>query len=217
MNETQTANQKQYDDGSITLWQLLRIMKRHFFLILIMTVLIAGGGFAIAKYALEPQYTSTAQILVNQKDATANGQAFNNQQAAVQMISTYKELITNHQILSSAQKQLAQPEDTDQPAYQLSYKKLKKMVSVRTIQNAQVFELRVKAPNAQEAATIANTITDTFQNKIKKIMGFNNTKVTSRAIVPTKPSFPNVLLFTLGGALLGLFLGTVVAVFEEVD
>ena len=217
MNETQTANQKQYDDGSITLWQLLRIMKRHFFLILIMTVLIAGGGFAIAKYALEPQYTSTAQILVNQKDATANGQAFNNQQAAVQMISTYKELITNHQILSSTQKQLAQPEDTDQPAYQLSYKKLKKMVSVRTIQNAQVFELRVKAPNAQEAATIANTVTDTFQNKIKKIMGFNNTKVTSRAIVPTKPSFPNVLLFTLGGALLGLFLGTVVAVFEEVD
>ena len=217
MNETQTANQKQYDDGSITLWQLLRIMKRHFFLILIMTVLIAGGGFAIAKYALEPQYTSTAQILVNQKDATANGQAFNNQQAAVQMISTYKELITNHQILSSAQKQLAQPEDTDQPAYQLSYKKLKKMVSVRSIQNAQVFELRVKAPNAQEAATIANTVTDTFQNKIKKIMGFNNTKVTSRAIVPTKPSFPNVLLFTLGGALLGLFLGTVVAVFEEVD
>ena len=217
MNETQTANQKQYDDGSITLWQLLRIMKRHFFLILIMTVLIAGGGFAIAKYALEPQYTSTAQILVNQKDATANGQAFNNQQAAVQMISTYKELITNHQILSSAQKQLAQPEDTDQPAYQLSYKKLKKMVSVRTLQNAQVFELRVKAPNAQEAATIANTVTDTFQNKIKKIMGFNNTKVTSRAIVPTKPSFPNVLLFTLGGALLGLFLGTVVAVFEEVD
>ena len=217
MNETQTANQKQYDDGSITLWQLLRIMKRHFFLILIMTVLIAGGGFAIAKYALEPQYTSTAQILVNQKDATANGQAFNNQQAAVQMISTYKELITNHQILSSAQKQLAQPEDTDQPAYQLSYKKLKKMVSVRTIQNAQVFELRVKAPNAQEAATIANTVTDTIKNKIKKIMGFNNTKVTSRAIVPTKPSFPNVLLFTLGGALLGLFLGTVVAVFEEVD
>ena len=217
MNETQTANQKQYDDGSITLWQLLRIMKRHFFLILIMTVLIAGGGFAIAKYALEPQYTSTAQILVNQKDATANGQAFNNQQAAVQMISTYKELITNHQILSSTKKQLAQPEDTDQPAYQLSYKKLKKMVSVRTIQNAQVFELRVKAPNAQEAATIANTVTDTFQNKIKKIMGFNNTKVTSRAIVPTKPSFPNVLLFTLGGALLGLFLGTVVAVFEEVD
>ena len=197
MNETQTANQKQYDDGSITLWQLLRIMKRHFFLILIMTVLIAGGGFAIAKYALEPQYTSTAQILVNQKDATANGQAFNNQQAAVQMISTYKELITNHQILSSAQKQLAQPEDTDQPAYQLSYKKLKKMVSVRTIQNAQVFELRVKAPNAQEAATIANTVTDTFQNKIKKIMGFNNTKVTSRAIVPTKPSFPNVLLLSL--------------------
>lgn len=217
MNETQTANQKQYDDGSITLWQLLRIMKRHFFLILIMTVLIAGGGFAIAKYALEPQYTSTAQILVNQKDATANGQAFNNQQAAVQMISTYKELITNHQILSSAQKQLAQPEDTDQTAYQLSYKKLKKMVSVRTIQNAQVFELRVKAPNAQEAATIANTVTDTFQKRIKNIMGFNNTKVTSRAIVPTKPSFPNVLLFTLGGALLGFFLGTVVAVFEEVD
>lgn len=217
MSETRRVNKPNYDNDSISLWQIFEIVKKHFVLVLITTILVAGCSFAVSKYALVPQYTSSTQILVNQKNATANGQAFNNQQADIQMINTYKELITNHQILSDAQKRLANPASSDQTAYKLSYKKLKKMVKVRTIQNAQVFELKVKATDPHEAATIANTVTDVFQKRIKYIMGFNNTKVTSRAVVSSKPSFPNVQLFTLGGALVGFFLGTVIAVFKEVN
>lgn len=214
MKETRTANNIYYSEG-MSLWRLLDTIKNHYLLIIIMTVVVAAGSFSVSKFALIPQYSSSAQILVNQKNATENGQAFTNQQADIQMINTYKGLITNHQILSAAKDQLANPTDADQPAYRLSYKRLKKMVSVQTSQNSQLFEIKAKARNAQEAAVVANTVTDVFQQRVKNIMGFKNTKVTSRAIVQTKPSFPDVKLFTLGGALLGLFLGVVIAVIKE--
>lgn len=214
MNETRKDN-NYYSDG-ISLWELLHVMWRHAILIVVMAVVLAAGGFGLAKYVLTPQYTSSVQILVNQKHATADGQAYNNQQADIQMINTYKEIITNHQILSEVRHQLANPTKGGQPAYQLSYRKLKKMVNVQTSQNAQVFQVKVKSANARESATIANTVTSVFQKRIKKLMGFSNIKVASRAVAADKPSFPSVVLFTLGGAIIGFFLGTVIAVIKEV-
>lgn len=215
VNETHTTQNNIYYSEGISLWRLLDVIKNNLLLIIIMTVVISAVSFGVAKYALIPQYTSSTQILVNQKNATDNGQAFTNQQADIQMINTYKGLITNHQNLNAARKQLANPIDSDITAYRISYKKLQKMVSVQTTQNSQLFEIRAKSQNAQEAATVANTVTDVFQKRVKNIMGFKNTKVTSRAIVQTKPSFPNIKLFTLGGALLGFFLGIVIAVIKE--
>lgn len=217
MNETRTVQKRNdYSDG-ITLWRLLKAMGNHVFLIIAMAVLMAVASFGVAEFAISPQYTASAQILVNQKHATADGQAFNNQQADIQMINTYKGIITNHQILHATQKQLAKPNKAGAPAYKLSYKQLKKMVSVQTSQNSQLFELKAKAPSAKEASTVANTVTTVFQKRIKKIMGFNNVKVTSYAVTPTKPTFPSVKLFTVGGAVVGLFLGTVIAVIKEVN
>lgn len=215
VNETRTTQNNIYYSEGISLWRLLDVIKNNLLLIIIMTVVISAVSFGVAKYALIPQYTSSSQILVNQKNATDNGQAFTNQQADIQMINTYKGLITNHQNLNAARKRLANPIDSDSTAYRISYKKLQKMVSVQTTQNSQLFEIRAKSQNAQEAATVANTVTDVFQERVKNIMGFKNTKVTSRAIVQTKPSFPNIKLFTLGGALLGFFLGIVIAVIKE--
>lgn len=217
MNETRTAQQSDHYNDGINFLQLLKIITKHFVMIVFLTILAAGAGFSLAKYAITPQYTSSTQILVNQKHATANGDAFNNQQADIQMINTYKGIITNHRILSTAQKQLAHPIKSNQPAYRLSFKTLKKMVSVQTTQNSQLFELKVKAPDAREAAVISNTITDIFNARIKHIMGFNNITITSRAVVATKPSFPNVELFTIGGAILGMFIGIIIAVIKEVN
>ncbi|MGM9892164.1 YveK family protein [Limosilactobacillus sp.] len=211
VNETRTERNA-FPNDSIRLWQLIKAMRKHLVMIIVATVFVAAVCFGLAKYAIVPQYTSSSQILVNQKHATADGQAFNNQQADIQMINTYKGIITNHQILNATRVQLADAN----PGYRLSYKRLKKMVSVQTSQNSQLFEIRAKASSPREATVIANTVTDVFQKRIKKIMGFSNTKVTSRAVVPDKPSFPNVTLFTLGGALIGFFLGTVVAVIKEV-
>lgn len=163
-------------------------------------------AWALAAFVLPPQYTATTQLLVNQRsEKDTNGQAYNNQQADIQLITTYKDIITNQVILKAASHQLANPKGNNR-GYSYSPDQLKKSLNVKTQQNSQVFALNAKASTPEAAEAIANTVAGVFRTKVKKIMNVNNVTVVAAATSPQKPSFPNPKLFALGGAVLGLVL-----------
>ena len=232
MNSSQqTAN------NTIDLHQLMMLCRKHIKMLIIWTLLAGVLGYVVAQFVVVPKYTATTEILVNQKhESNDNGQAYNNQQADIQMINTYKDIITNQVILSKASKQLKNPVHVIKPAqkavyrtnadgtrrlikeaqpavverggksYNLSTADLKKAISVQTQQNSQVFSLQVKTDDPQESAVVANTVANVFKQQIKKIMSVNNVTIVSRASTPDEPSFPNKKLFALAGAVLGLIL-----------
>ena len=232
MNSSQqTAN------NTIDLHRLMVLCRKHIKMLIIWTLLAGILGYVVAQFVVVPKYTATTEILVNQKhESNDNGQAYNNQQADIQMINTYKDIITNQVILSKASKQLKNPVHVIKPAqkavyrtnadgtrrlikeaqpavverggksYNLSTADLKKAISVQTQQNSQVFSLQVKTDDPQESAVVANTVANVFKQQIKKIMSVNNVTIVSRASTPDEPSFPNKKLFALAGAVLGLIL-----------
>ncbi|MFR0539478.1 YveK family protein [Limosilactobacillus reuteri subsp. suis] len=232
MNSSQqTAN------NTIDLHRLMVLCRKHIKMLIIWTLLAGVLGYVVAQFVVVPKYTATTEILVNQKhESNDNGQAYNNQQADIQMINTYKDIITNQVILSKASKQLKNPVHVIKPAqkavyrtnadgtrrlikeaqpavverggksYNLSTADLKKAISVQTQQNSQVFSLQVKTDDPQESAVVANTVSNVFKQQIKKIMSVNNVTIVSRASTPDEPSFPNKKLFALAGAILGLIL-----------
>ncbi|MQC01405.1 YveK family protein [Limosilactobacillus reuteri] len=232
MNSSQqTAN------NTIDLHRLMVLCRKHIKMLIIWTLLAGVLGYVVAQFVVVPKYTATTEILVNQKhESNDNGQAYNNQQADIQMINTYKDIITNQVILSKASKQLKNPVHVIKPAqkavyrtnadgtrrlikeaqpavverggksYNLSTADLKKAISVQTQQNSQVFSLQVKTDDPQESAVVANTVANVFKQQIKKIMSVNNVTIVSRASTPDEPSFPNKKLFALAGAVLGLIL-----------
>ena len=241
MNSSQqTAN------NTIDLHRLMVLCRKHIKILIVWTLLAGVLGFVIAQFVVVPKYTATTEILVNQKHTNDNnGQAYNNQQADIQMINTYKDIITNQVILSKASKQLKNPVHVIKPAqkavyrtnadgtrrlikeaqpavverggksYNLSTDELKKAISVQTQQNSQVFSLQVKTDDPQESAVVANTVANVFRQQIKKIMSVNNVTIVSRASTPDTPSFPNKKLFALAGALLGLILSFVYILIGE--
>ncbi|MCO1498065.1 YveK family protein [Limosilactobacillus reuteri] len=232
MNSSQqTAN------NTIDLHRLMMLCRKHIKMLIIWTLLAGVLGYVVAQFVVVPKYTATTEILVNQKhESNDNGQAYNNQQADIQMINTYKDIITNQVILSKASKQLKNPVHVIKPAqkavyrtnadgtrrlikeaqpavverggksYNLSTSELKEAISVQTQQNSQVFSLQVKTDDPQESAVVANTVANVFKQQIKKIMSVNNVTIVSRASTPDEPSFPNKKLFALAGAILGLIL-----------
>lgn len=232
MNSSQqTAN------NTIDLHRLMMLCRKHIKMLIIWTLLAGVLGYVVAQFVVVPKYTATTEILVNQKHTNDNnGQAYNNQQADIQMINTYKDIITNQVILNKASKQLKNPVKVIKPAqkavyrtnadgtrrlikeaqpavverggksYNLSTDELKKAISVQTQQNSQVFSLQVKTDDPQESAVVANTVANVFKQQIKKIMSVNNVTIVSRASTPDSPSFPNKKLFALAGAVLGLIL-----------
>lgn len=230
-------NSQQTLNNTIDLHRLMVLCRKHINMLIIWTLLAGILGFVIAQFVVVPKYTATTEILVNQRHTNDNnGQAYNNQQADIQMINTYKDIITNQVILSKASKQLKDPVHVIKPAqkavyrtnadgtrrlikeaqpavverggksYNFSTDELKKAISVQTQQNSQVFSLQVKTDDPQESAVVANTVANVFKQQIKKIMSVNNVTIVSRASTPNSPSFPNKKLFALAGAVLGLVL-----------
>lgn len=228
---------QQIANNTIDLHRLMMLCRKHIKMLIIWTLLAGVLGYVVAQFVVVPKYTATTEILVNQKhENNDNGQAYNNQQADIQMINTYKDIITNQVILSKASKQLKNPVKVIKPAekavyrtnadgtrrlikeaqpavverdgksYNLSTVELKEAISVQTQQNSQVFSLQVKTDDPQESTVVANTVANVFKQQIKKIMSVNNVTIVSRASTPDEPSFPNKKLFALAGAVLGLIL-----------
>lgn len=219
----------------LELRQLWDIIRKHFLVILFMAIIGAGLGFGIAKFLIAPTYSASTSMLVNRSNDNNNGSVnLSDQQADVQIISTYKNLVISSNVLGDVSKQLKHPEPivvqeakpaeyrtladgtqrlitpakkeiikpSSQKPYNLSVDQLKKMVTISNQLDSQVFAINVKAKNAKEAAVVANTVADSFKNKIGDFMKINNVSIIDSAKVDNTPVAPNKKLFTLAGLVL---------------
>ena len=119
---TNSSTENVSRENQIDLHRLMEICREHAKLFILWTVIMGIVGFVIAEFVITPQYTASTQILVNQKHDNADGQAYNNQQADIQVINTYKDIITNQVILSKASKQLENPVKVITPAKKAVYR-----------------------------------------------------------------------------------------------
>lgn len=204
--------------NTIDLSRLMTILRKHFKMLIVWTLLAGVLGFVVAQFVVVPKYTATTEILVNQKHSNDNnGQAYNNQQADIQMINTYKDIITNQVILNKVSHELSGTKTVREygRSYNMPVSKLKNAIKISNQQNSQVFSVAVETDDPNLSAATANTIAQVFRKQIKKIMSVNNVTVVSRATAPDGPSFPNVKLFTLVGAVFGLLLSIIYLIIKE--
>ena len=176
-------------DNTIDLTQLLRLCRRHIWALILWSVGLALVGWGIANFVISPKYSSSAQILVNQKSNKNDpNAAYTTQQANMQLVNTYKDIVTSHVILKDASDRLANPVrvvkkakpakyrttgdgrkvlvrkaqpaviERDGKAYSVSAKQLAKSVSVATQQQSQVFSVSAKADTPEKAKAEANAV-----------------------------------------------------------
>ncbi|WP_155286608.1 YveK family protein [Lacticaseibacillus zhaodongensis] len=98
-------------DNVIELTRLWNIIKRSFWLMIVLGIVCAAAAFGVSKFVLTPKYSASVAMLVNRKsdDQAANGVQYADQQANVQLISTYKDIITKPVILNKVANQLTNP------------------------------------------------------------------------------------------------------------
>lgn len=197
-------------DTVVSIEQILLTLKKHFKIILAAVIVCLAAALAVTYFAMTPKYTTSSQILVNRKHSDDAGAQLNQVQADVQMISTYKDIITNPIILNDvAAKLQGKNEFTGNAA------EIKAMIDVSSEQNSQVFSVNVKTTNPYLAADIANETATVFQRKIKKIMSVNNVSIISRATVNKKQVSPVIWINCALGIAIGLVLGILLAILRE--
>ncbi|MBT8898044.1 exopolysaccharide biosynthesis protein [Lactobacillus delbrueckii subsp. bulgaricus] len=103
-----SAEQQNNEEVTIDLRRLFILIKKHIISILIWMIGMGLIAYGVSEYVLVPKYTASTQLLVNRKTTDAN-QAYTNQQADINAVTTYKDIITSNVILKGASKYLANP------------------------------------------------------------------------------------------------------------
>lgn len=103
-----SAEQQNNEEVTIDLRRLFILIRKHIISILIWMIGLGLIAYGVSEYVLVPKYTASTQLLVNRKSADVN-QAYANQQADVNAITTYKDIITSRVVLKGASKYLANP------------------------------------------------------------------------------------------------------------
>lgn len=223
-------------DNTIDLTQLLQLCRRHIWALILWSIGLALVGWGIANFVISPKYTSSAQILVNQKSNKNDpNTAYITQQANMQLVNTYKDIVTSHVILQDASDRLANPVrvvkkakpakyrtnadgrrvlvrkaqpaviERDGKSYSVSAAQLAKDISVNTQQQSQIFSVSATADTPEKAKAEANAVARSFRDQIPNIMNIDNVTIVAPATNGVQSS-PNVKLFTLAGFVIGLVL-----------
>lgn len=188
---------------------VLLILKKNIISIFVWVIFGLIVSMGIVFLFIEPKYSSNVDILVNQKASNEQVQ-YAAQQADLQAINTYKDVLTKPIILASVLKEVKRIDN-----YQGNLSTLEKSIKVSNQTNSQVVTVTVTDKNAYVAADIANTIGKIFTKKVKKMMQVDNVTIVSKAKVNNKPVSPNKKLYALMGLLVGLIIGTSIAFIKE--
>lgn len=111
-------------DNVINLGRLWLIVRRNITLMVVLGVAMAVVAFGVSKFVMHPKYSASAALLVNRKqDGDNQNLQLGDQQADVQIINTYKDIITRPIILDSVLKELTEPHKVQtKPAVEAKYK-----------------------------------------------------------------------------------------------
>jgi capsular polysaccharide biosynthesis protein len=198
------------NDEVISLGQVLSILRKHLIMLIAMTCI--GGVFAaaITYLIMQPKYESTAMILVNREQTTQAGQ-YNDLQTDLQMINTYKDIITKDVVMKAVHTNL-----NKQGIVVRSESQLTNEVSVANNQNSQVMSVTAKADDPYTARLIVNETVKVFREKITSIMtNAKNVSIISRGTLNNKAVSPHKKINILIGLCAGFAIGILFAFLRE--
>lgn len=190
-------------EQTISVIQLFGIIRKYMKVILGATLIVTLLATFATFFVMTPKYSATTGILVNRKlSAQLQGAQFQQAQADVQMISTYKDIITSPTVLRDVNKEIK-----GYPGYSGSIHSLKKNITIDNSQNSQVFSVTAKSTDPKTAAATANLTAKVFKDKIGKIMSINNVSIISHAEQNPNPVSPKKTLNIIAGLVVGMLLG----------
>ena len=200
---------KENEETVIDLGRLLLTLKKNLFSIIAWAVVGLIISLVVLFIFIEPKYSATTDILVNQKNDNVQTQ-YAAQQADLGAVTTYEDILKRSVILSPVLKEVKARDN-----YKGSLGDLQKSVSVSNETNSKIISVTVTDKDAYTAADVANTVAKTFKEKIVKMMKIDNVTIVSSAKPNATPVFPKKTLGALVGIVLGALIGVTIAIVRE--
>lgn len=116
----------------IDLNELMNVIKKRWVEVILWTILGSLISLAVSIFIISPKYSSSIDILVNQKNDNTAVQ-YNVQQADLQVINTYKDILTKPVVLTPVLQEIKKNDN-----YQGNLSTLSKSIKISNQANSQV-------------------------------------------------------------------------------
>jgi tyrosine-protein kinase len=196
----------------LNIQDLARLFRSQW-IIIGLTVGIAGATVAAISLLTTPQYQASTRLVVSTATGGSASDVYNSTLAAQKRSLSYAKLLTGESV---AQRTV------DKMHLNLSADQLRQKVKASASSDTVLIDVSVLDPSPTQARDIANALSDEFVVMVRELEtpvggGRPDARVTveQRASVPTRPAIPRTARNVIFGLALGVLLGIALAVLRD--
>ena len=183
MNEKEKTN----PEFTVTVAQILRIIKRYIIPIALITVTVAVAAFIVNVKFIKPKYRASATIYVQSKDYNQIGTnasvSSSDLTVAQRLANTYSIIIRTDDVLNEVVEKLG--DDVNVSA-------IKRSLTAESVDNTEIFTISYVDTDPERAMNIVNAVAEIAPDKIKYVVQTGRAKaIQKQAKAPTNPISPH--------------------------
>ncbi|MBC1293080.1 hypothetical protein HB825_04595 [Listeria booriae] len=194
------------EQKTIELADFVYVLKKWFWLIIILCIVGAASGFVISKEFMTPIYESKSQLVIKQEQHKNDTTTTSETQSNIQLVNTYKIILVSPTVLDTVIKNLDLPESTEQ---------LAKQILIENSKDSQVLTVNVLNADRELAKQINQQLIKAATKESDKIMSANNIRVLTEPTENMSPVKPNKTLVIGAGFIAGLLVAIFIIVIKE--
>lgn len=197
-------------DTTINLLDLWELFKKRIRTILFFSVIGVVLAWIVTFFFLTPMYSSQTQIVASLPQQTNAGTSASDVNSNLQLMNTYKDLVTGDVVLKQVSDELKSDHNID-----ISVGQLKKEVSVSQPQNSLMLTIKATDEDPVNAKHVANTVSKVFKKNVHKYLNVEKISIVSKATTNRDKVSPRNSLNLLIGLVVGFLLGLAIAFISE--
>lgn len=190
------------DELEIDLLEIIQVLWRWAMVIIAVALGTGLIAFVYSKFFITPTYESTTRIVVLSQNSSDN-LTVSDLNLGTQLSNDYKELIKSRDVV-----------ETVIEAFRLdvTYEGFVNSISVSSPTNTRIIDITLTHTNPLLAKEMVDKLREVAAIKIQNIMAVDAVNLVDEGNVPTYPSDPSVIKWTVIGLLLGGFLSVAVII-----
>ncbi|MBQ2428839.1 MAG: hypothetical protein II264_10170 [Ruminococcus sp.] len=192
------------EEAVLSFKDILGVLRKNLIFIIITCLVFSLGSFFVTNFLVTKHYTSTISLYVETVELPSDSQnnavySLNMQNYALKLVNTYIRMLDTNTFYTKLATELNDKYTPDE---------LSKMISYKSDETTEVFDVSVVSESPTESKVIADTIAEVAPETISNLKSNAKLKVCDEAQLPTKPSSPslsrNVIIAFAIGLLLAL-------------